>query len=498
MEPEGCSESNHRPRPIQPRAAERLRNAHLDAGNRPSERGVATAHGTMPAMTRTPTAPHAPARRPRRAPRARRRLRPRPPPPPPRPPTAAPSTSAPTASPSARPSVAPTLGRGPRLVRRRSRRRRRPPPASSRRARTPTTRTPRSTTPIESRSRTSAACGATARSSATSSTGPRCAPTSVERRSTRQPARARPRHRGPVQGARPHARRTPRCETSTSSCSRARSPACTTTTTKKMYVVSRPARSAPSEKFTYTHEYTHALHDQAFDLARSWATRPTRATGRSPDRARRGRRDPADDALGAAAPAPRPSCSRSPAPRDPASQAVLDRMPAILKDPLLFPYTSGLNAVARRLPVGGRLRRRRRPVRQPAGLDRAGHPPREARGARGAGRGRVPRRPRRRGSATAGRSAPGHVRRDPAADHPPRRGRRDARRPSRRGRLGRRPGRADRGPGRRDAASSSTPRGTRRPTPPSSRRRSRTIVPKLEAAAAAPSILRPSPDRVVL
>jgi hypothetical protein len=38
---------------------------------------------------------------------------------------------------------------------------------------------------------------------------------------------------------------------------------------------------------------------------------------------------------------------------DPASQAVLDRMPAILKDPLTFPYTSGLQIALNAYATGG-------------------------------------------------------------------------------------------------------------------------------------------------
>jgi hypothetical protein len=38
---------------------------------------------------------------------------------------------------------------------------------------------------------------------------------------------------------------------------------------------------------------------------------------------------------------------------DPGSQAVLDRMPAILKDPLLFPYTNGLQLALRAYQTGG-------------------------------------------------------------------------------------------------------------------------------------------------
>ena len=60
-------------------------------------------------------------------------------------------------------------------------------------------------------------------------------------------------------------------------------------------------------------------------------------------------------------------------------------MPAILKDALLFPYTSGLTMTLGAFQQAGGYTRRRRAVRQPARHDRAGHPPREARRA-GAGR----------------------------------------------------------------------------------------------------------------
>ena len=238
-----------------------------------------------------------------------------------------------------------------------------------------------------------------------------------------EPGGARPRHGGPVQGAGAHARRTQSLE--------------------DLYLelltsqVARPLRRrheedvrrhqsgeiGPAEKFTYAHEYTHALQDQAFDL-RDVMGEATDQSDRALARvgARRGRRDAADDPLGAAAPDARQELLRGRGRVDPAiRRRSLDRMPAILKDPLLFPYTSGLTMTLGAF-AGRRLRRRRRAVPQPAGLDRAGPPPREARGARGAGR-RSPSpttSPSRLGRRLDG-LAPGHVRRAAARDRPPRR-----------------------------------------------------------------------------
>jgi predicted small lipoprotein YifL len=123
--------------------------------------------------------------------------------------------------------------------------------------------------------------------------------------------------------------------------------------TKHMYVVSTDGGIGPAEEITYAHEFTHALQDQKFvlktvvgdaldqgdrTLARSalvegdatllmsvWAQQNLSASE-----------------LGTVAGSV-----------DPASQAVLDAMPAILKDPLLFPYTSGLNLVIGGFTSGG-------------------------------------------------------------------------------------------------------------------------------------------------
>ena len=112
--------------------------------------------------------------------------------------------------------------------------------------------------------------------------------------------------------------------------------------TKRMYVISRTGDIGPTEKVTYAHEFTHALQDQAFGL-RSLVGEETDQGDRTLARTTLVEGDatllmslwaqqhltPAElaEAVGAS---------------DPAAEAVLARMPAILKETLLFPYTAGL------------------------------------------------------------------------------------------------------------------------------------------------------------
>jgi hypothetical protein len=122
---------------------------------------------------------------------------------------------------------------------------------------------------------------------------------------------------------------------------------------KKMYVVSKSDQAGPLEKFVYAHEYDHAITDQAFGL-RKTVGEATDQSDRSLARSAlvegdatllmsiwaQGNLTPAEllEAAGAA---------------DPASQEVLNRMPAILKDPLGFPYTGGLQLALGAFTSGG-------------------------------------------------------------------------------------------------------------------------------------------------
>ena len=178
-----------------------------------------------------------------------------------------------------------------------------------------------------------------------------------------------------------------------------------------MYVVSTRATRARRE--VHLQPRVHARpHGPAVHAALRRGRRHGPERPRGPLRARRGRRDPADEPLGPGAPHAGGAVAVARA-VDPASQAVLAKMPAILKDPLLFPYTQRPPGHARRVRVG-RLRGGRRAVPQPARLDRAAPPPGEAGRARGAGPGRVPRRPRGAAGRRLEGRAPGHVRREAA------------------------------------------------------------------------------------
>ena len=182
---------------------------------------------------------------------------------------------------------------------------------------------------------------------------------------------------------------------------------------------------------------------------------------------------------------------------DPASQAVLDALPAILRETLLFPYTQGLNDVARRVHVGRRLRGRRRrcsPTR-PTRPSRSSTP-RSSAAREAPVAGRVPRRPREaarrrlvraRSRTRWASSSCGSCSRDAAGVDSATAEAAAAGWGGDRVALHRRPG-------RRDAAWSSTPAGTRTPTRPSSRRPSRASSPKLQAAGRSASILTPEPE----
>lgn len=121
----------------------------------------------------------------------------------------------------------------------------------------------------------------------------------------------------------------------------------------KMYLVVRDGEIGPVDRITYAHEYTHALQDQAFGLAKLLGENRDQGD-RSLARRALAEGDgvllmslwanqhltPAElaEAIGAA---------------DPASGEVLARMPAILKDPLMFPYMSGLTLALGDFATGG-------------------------------------------------------------------------------------------------------------------------------------------------
>jgi hypothetical protein len=113
-------------------------------------------------------------------------------------------------------------------------------------------------------------------------------------------------------------------------------------TTRRMYVVTETGEIGPSEEITYAHEYTHALQDQAFDLSK--------IKGTATDQGDRGLARTAlieGDAtllmsIWAQQHLTQAELLEAVGAGDPASQAALDKLPAILKETLLFPYTDGL------------------------------------------------------------------------------------------------------------------------------------------------------------
>jgi|tagenome__1003787_1003787.scaffolds.fasta_scaffold20785031_1 hypothetical protein len=123
--------------------------------------------------------------------------------------------------------------------------------------------------------------------------------------------------------------------------------------TKKMYVVTSTGEIGPAEQITYAHEYTHALQDQRFNLKT--------VTGDAKDQGDRSLARTTlveGDAtllmsLWAQQHLTPQQLAQVAGATDPASQAILDRMPAILKDTLLFPYTSGLQMTLAAFQQGG-------------------------------------------------------------------------------------------------------------------------------------------------
>lgn len=123
--------------------------------------------------------------------------------------------------------------------------------------------------------------------------------------------------------------------------------------TKHMYVVSKGGGIGPVEEITYAHEFTHALQDQRFVLKS--------VVGEALDQSDRSMARSAlveGDAtllmsLWAQKNLTREELVKVAGAADPASQAVLASMPAILKDPLLFPYTSGLSMTLVAFTSGG-------------------------------------------------------------------------------------------------------------------------------------------------
>ncbi|HEY3335078.1 MAG TPA: hypothetical protein VGK16_07545 [Candidatus Limnocylindrales bacterium] len=123
--------------------------------------------------------------------------------------------------------------------------------------------------------------------------------------------------------------------------------------TKKMYVVTSTGVIGLAERITYAHEYTHALQDQRFTLrnivgdAKDQGDRTLARTTLVEGDATLLMSLWAQQHLTAA------ELSQVATAADPASGEILAKMPAILRETLLFPYTQGLQLTLGAFQQGG-------------------------------------------------------------------------------------------------------------------------------------------------
>jgi hypothetical protein len=123
--------------------------------------------------------------------------------------------------------------------------------------------------------------------------------------------------------------------------------------TKHMYVVSKDGKIGPAEEITYAHEFTHALQDQKFNLKG--------LKGEALDQSDRSLARTSlleGDAyllmsLWAQQHLTPEELVQVAGSADPAAQAALDTLPAIIKDPLLSLYTTGLTVALGAFAKGG-------------------------------------------------------------------------------------------------------------------------------------------------
>jgi hypothetical protein len=125
-------------------------------------------------------------------------------------------------------------------------------------------------------------------------------------------------------------------------------------TDKKLYIVSRSAGFGPLERYTASHELTHALQDQHFDLGSLDLDRKDQG-----DRALAIRALVEGDASLASTYWAQANLTlaeilqMAAATTDPTQQAILDGLPAIVREQLTFPYLDGLTFAMRLQQEGG-------------------------------------------------------------------------------------------------------------------------------------------------
>jgi hypothetical protein len=124
-------------------------------------------------------------------------------------------------------------------------------------------------------------------------------------------------------------------------------------TSKHMYVVSQDGAIGPTEEITYAHEYTHALQDQRFGL-KAFVGEATDQSDRTMAKVTVVEGDATLlMTLWAQANLTPAELAKVAGSVDPASQDLLASMPAILKDPLEFPYVQGLQLTFSAFQGGG-------------------------------------------------------------------------------------------------------------------------------------------------
>jgi len=123
---------------------------------------------------------------------------------------------------------------------------------------------------------------------------------------------------------------------------------------KRLYIVTRSGGFGPLERWTASHELTHALQDQHFDLGSLGLDRKDQG-----DRALAVRALVEGDALLTSTYWAQQNLTlpellqMTAASSDPAQQAILDGLPAIVREQLMFPYLDGLTFAMRLQQEGG-------------------------------------------------------------------------------------------------------------------------------------------------
>jgi hypothetical protein len=150
---------------------------------------------------------------------------------------------------------------------------------------------------------------------------------------------------------------------------------------KQLYVVSKSGAIGPTEKVTFSHEYTHALQDQNFDLK-----------GLALDQIGEGDRGTARLSLvegdatllmsywATANLTQAETFQMLGESLDPESTRILNEMPAVLRESLLFPYTSGLGFVQGLQAAGGWQAVNDAFAKPPASTEQVLHPDKYAAG----------------------------------------------------------------------------------------------------------------------